>query len=453
MTRSRTTAAAVAAAAALIAPAAAVGLVPAGSTSCHVKLEAPAPRLVQAGETTLLTGALMCSPSSADQKQTVTFTQKVAGSSTSTTIGSTETNTEGRFQFTTLALERNSSFQATAQGVTSARRAVKVSPKVSISGPPDGSIIYTRMGPVLHTKGLTAFPEKITFSGQVSPTEAGDEAVLQRENAISGEEWHRIGQGIVGPTGAYSISHLFGIPGAASIRVLVRRTKTNAPGITETMSYEIVQAQNPNLTIFSSKNPLLYGEPVTISGEDKVGAGVTLALFARTPPAKAFAPIATTTTTTGGAYAFPTQIPLQNTAYKVVASGTGSVRARNSAALFEGVKFLLTGAPSATTVAQGQPLVFSGTVSPTVAGHPVYLQIQDPSGVAFHVVQVGSVGPTGTYSITYVPFVKGTRKYRVRVPGDLNHQSAGSATFSITTTEALSPINPSPNPVLPKEGH
>jgi hypothetical protein len=453
MTRIKTTAAVTAAAAALLALVSAGSGAALAATGCHIKLEAPAPRLVQSGETTLLTGALKCDPSAGDQKQTVTFSQRVAGSSTSTTIGTAETNTEGRFQFTTPALERNSAFTAAAAGVTSGHRAVKVSPKVSISGPPDGSIIYTRMGPILHAKGLTLFPSKVTWNGQVSPTEAGDEVVLQRENALSGEEWHRIGRTFVGPTGAYSISHVFSIPGAADIRVHVRRTKSNAAGISETLSYEILQAQNPNLTIYSSKNPLLYGEPVTITGEDKAGMGVKLTLFARNAGTKTFTAVATTTTTTGGAYAFPAQTPLQNTTYKVAAASPGPGLLRNSAALFEGVKFLLTAAPSATTVSQGSSVVFSGTVSPTVAGHAVYLQIQDLSGIGFHVVDVGTVSSTGTYSITYAPFVKGTRKYRIRVPGDIAHQGAASTLFSITTTESAFPIKLLPPILLPSEGH
>jgi len=331
---------------------------------------------------------------------------------------------------------------------------VKVSPKVTISGPPDGSILYTGHGPIFgsHT---SVFPNRVTFAGTVSPILAGDEVVLQRENAISGEEWHRIGTGSVTSTGTYSIKHTFAIPGSVDIRILVRRTKVSAPGVSESLSYVILQAQNPNLTIESSKNPAKYGEPVTISGVDKAGPGIALTLLARTPLTKKFLPVATTTTTTGGAYSFPAQTALVNTSYKVLAGGTGAAATRNSAPLFEGVKFGLTAAPSAMSVAQGQTLTFSGTVSPAVAGHPIYLQQKLPSGVGFHVIEIGTVASNGVYSLPYIPFVTGAHVYRVRVPGDPTHEGAGSQQYTVTTTTNLGVIDPEPphNGTPPGEGH
>ena len=189
-----------------------------------------------------------------------------------------------------------------------------------------------------------------------------DIAVVRRNVGAS------VGIGFVSSTGTYSIPHTFAVPGAADIRVVVRRTKVSAPGVSESLSYVILQAQNPNLTIESSKDPIKFGEPVTISGVDKAGPGISLTLFARTAASKKLSPVATTTTTTGGAYSFPAQTPLVNTSYKVTAAGTGPARALNSAALFEGVKFFLTATPSAESVLQGQTVTFAGTVSPAVAG-------------------------------------------------------------------------------------
>lgn len=455
MTRSRKMAATVAAAIGL----GAAALVPAGAgaaTGCHIKLNAVAPRLVQAGETALLFGQIRCVPGGLAAGQTVSYFERVAGGSV-TPIGTSSSDTLGKFQLTTPALEKNTYFYVGAAGAQSGRRLVTVSPKVTISGPPDGSVLYTGRGPIIHRFGTSAFPSKVTFSGKVSPTLAGDEVVLQRENAITGEQWHRIGHGsFVSSTGAYTIEHTFVVPGAANIRVLVRRTKVSARGVSEALSYEILQAQNPELTIFSSKNPVFYGEPVTINGEDKAGPGVKLTLLSRTASARKFKEVTTTMTTTGGSYTFPAQTALQNTSYKVVAAGPGSARSRNSAALFEGVKYLLTAEASTMTPTQGMPVVFSGTVTPAVAGHPVYLQVQNPSGIGFHVVNVGAVTSGGTYSITYVPFVPGVRTYRVRVPGDPINAGAGSGPITITTSAApASAINPEPpgNSTPPNEGH
>jgi len=457
MLRSKTMAAALAAAAGL----AAVGATGTGAsfaanpTGCHIKLESPAPRLVQDGETALVFGQINCVPGSVAASQTVSLFERVAGSAPSSTPAATATSdTAGRFQLTTPPLEKNTFVYVVANGVRSVRRLVKVSPKVTISGPPDGSVLYTGRGPVIGSH-CSVLSNRVTFSGAVSPTLAGDEVVLQRENAISGENWHRIGIGFVSSTGTYSIPHTFAVPGAADIRVVVRRTKVSAPGVSESLSYVILQAQNPNLTIESSKDPIKFGEPVTISGVDKAGPGISLTLFARTAASKKLSPVATTTTTTGGAYSFPAQTPLVNTSYKVTAAGTGPARALNSAALFEGVKFFLTATPSAESVLQGQTVTFAGTVSPAVAGHPIYLQKQNPSGIGFHVIEAGTVGPTGAYSLAYAPFVTGARVYRVRIPGDPAHEGAGSQTITVTTTLNTGLIRPEPrgNGTPPSEGH
>jgi len=457
MLRSKTMAAALAAAAALVVlVSAATGASTAvANTGCHIRLEPPAPRLVQDGETALAFGRIKCVPGSAAANQTVNLFEKVGSGAFSTTpVATTTSDTLGKFQLTTPALEKNTLLYVAAGSAKSARRLVRVSPKVTISGPPDGSILFTGRGPIFGSHA-GVFPSRVTFSGTVSPVLAGDEVVLQRENAISGEEWHRIGVGIVSATGTYSIQHTFVVPGSADIRVLVRRTQVSAPGVSESLSYVIVQAQNPSLTIESSKNPAKYGEPVTIRGVDKAGPGIGLTLVARTPLTKKYLPVATTTTTAGGAYAFPAQIALVNTSYKVVAGGAGSPRSRNSAPLFEGVKFGLTAAVSATSVAQGDTVTFSGTVSPAVAGHPVYLQEQNAGGIGFHVIEVGGVALTGTYSLPYAPFVAGAHVYRVRVPGDPAHEGAASQQFTVTTTVNLGVINPEPprNGAPPNEGH
>jgi hypothetical protein len=443
-------------AAALAVGAALLALAPAGATArrgplglggCNMTLNA-APRLVQSSETALLFGRLTCRGGTSVSGQTISFFEHAAGTSGASAIGSSSTDSAGLFQTTTPALVTNSTFFATALGGVSSRRTVKVAPKVTISGPPDGAVLYTGRGKFLHIGSV--FSNRVTFSGQVSPSQAGAQVSLQRENAIGGEEWHRIGRGVVGPTGAYSIPHTFRIPGSVNIRVVARRTKTSAPGISESLSYVIMQSQNPNLTIFSSKNPVFYGEPVTISGEDKAGEGVKLTLFARSSPGKAWVPVALTTTTAGGAYAFAAQTPLVKTSYKVAGGGV------NSAALFEGVKYALTASPAASSVAQGTPILFTGTVTPAVAGHAIYLQVQNQSGIGFHVLQVGTVSASGTYSVGYIPFVLGTRKYRVRVPGDPANQGASSALFTISVTPApLALINPEPpgNSKPPSEGH
>jgi hypothetical protein len=418
--------------------------------SCRLNLNA-APRFIEAGESAVVFGTLLCPAGTSAANQAVTILQRSAGTPGVSTAGTATTDATGHYQLTTPALQTNSFFYATALGAQSGKRPVKVSPKVSLSGPADGSQLFTGAGPFIHSHALRfGLRNKVTFTGTVSPADAGAIVVLQRQNAIGGEEWRRIGLGQVGQGGTYAITHTFAVPGDANIRVVVRPRKLNSRGASESLSYEISQAQNPALTINSSADPISYGQPVTISGTIAAGAGTPLTLLARPRLQSKFSPVASTVSTTGGAYTFGVQTPLQSTFYQVTGAGKASAR------LFEGVKYGLTAAASASTVQAGQPLTFSGTVTPAHAGHAVYLQAQNASGIGFHVVEVGTVSAGSTYSITHTPFNTGAKKYRVKVPGDPENQGVASPLFGVEVTpapaSALIPEAPG-NSTPPSEGH
>ena len=138
---------------------------------------------------------------------------------------------------------------------------------------------------------FTGFRNRATFTGAVSPADAGAELVLQRENATSSEEWNAIQLGTVEEGGLYSITHTFGVPGDANIRVVVRpHGKFSVRGISNTLSYGISQKQNPSLTILTTSYSVPYGSPVTLSGILAAGAGKIVTLQARTF-GKEFAPV------------------------------------------------------------------------------------------------------------------------------------------------------------------
>ncbi|HYM54692.1 MAG TPA: hypothetical protein VES97_04975, partial [Solirubrobacteraceae bacterium] len=141
------------------------------------------------------------------------------------------------------------------------------------------------------------------------------------------------------------------------------------------------------------------------------------------------------------------QTPLASTFYRVTAGGISST------VLFEGVKYALTAGASAGTIQSGQALTFAGTVSPDHVGHVVYLERENAFRGGFHVVDVGTVGPNSTYSISH--FVFGSRRvvFRVRVPGDPANQAASSSTFAVEVTPApFGSLRPQIPGVLPTEG-
>jgi hypothetical protein len=418
------------------------------SNGCRIDVNV-APRFIETGETTLVYGTLACPAGTSVENQTVTIFGRSAASPAPSALGTATTDKTGAYQFPTQPLSANTQFYATADGAQSGRKGVKVSPKISLVGPPDGSQLFTGGGPAFraHTRRL-GLSNKVVFSGTVSPEDENAIVALQRENSAGGEEWHRIDAGTVGAGGKYTIVHTFAVPGDANIRVIVHARKRNAPGASESFSYEISQAENPALTIENSADPIPFGQPVAIDG--KIAApSAPVTLLERNRLQRGFTAIATVTAGSDGSYAFPTQTPQQSTFYKVTGAGKTSSR------LYEGVRYGLTASASASSVQAGQPIVFSGTVTPGHAGHPVYLQVQNGTGVGFHTVEVGKVTSAGTYALEHTLYATGTRQLRVKVPGDPENQGVASSLFAVEVTpapsSALTPEAPN-NSSQPAEG-
>lgn len=412
---------------------------PRGRCAINIRV---AERQITAGEQVEVKGLLRCTPPASAGSQAVTLYEHVAGTAGYVPVQSTTTDANGFYGFKPPALDANTSFYVRSHGAQSGREKARVSLQVTLTGPPEGTQI------------TTGAPNKQTFSGTVSPADVGARVILQRQNAVTGNEWHRIGIGQVvagGPTGGtYTIAHTFRVPGDASIRVLVRSDRINSPSASTPLEYEISQAQNPSLTILSSADPIAYGQSTTISG---VLAGATtpqtVTLLARTVHQHGFAPIAEVSTDTSGNYSFPAQPPVNSTLYRVQGA------AQKSAVLYEGVKNVLTAEVSANTVQAGEALTFKGTVAPDQTGHIIYLERQNALGTSFHVVQVGHVLPGSVYSIVHQVYVPGTKVFRVDIPGGPDNGRAVSQPFTIIVTpappSALTPEAPG-NSSLPSEG-
>ena len=97
---------------------------------------------------------------------------------------------------------------------------------------------------------------------------------------------------------------------------------------------------------------------------------------------------------------------------------------------------MLTAEVSSTTVEAGQPVNFSGTVAPDDSGHVIYLEAENASHTAFHVIQVARVLPGSTYLIVHQFYVPGTKVVRIEVPGGPGNGRAVSQPFTIEVTPA-----------------
>lgn len=413
----------------------------ASPSGCKLSLQAE-PRTLTAGEAPQLFGRLHC-PSGSAAEQMVTLYGHSAGQPNQA-LGSATTDAGGYFTLVAPAPATDTLYYVSAAGATSASKAVKVAPEVTIHGPDETKAL------------LTGVSSRVSFSGAVSPSDAGAEVVLQREQAVGTEEWHAIQRGVVHGNGEYSLVHIFKIPGDANIRVIVRpHRRFSAFGASTPLSYVISQRENPLLTLMAkgsgpSSDPILFAQTLTLHGVLAGGAGQAITLQARSKRGQ-FATVATTTANSAGEYSFP-QAPQENTAYKVLGGG------RHSAVLFEGVKYVLTAGVSAATVQAGQTLTFAGTVTPFREGHVVYLERQNANGGGYHVVDLGTVtagpGATGSYSISHAFFGMGKQILRIKVPGDPANEGVASAPFTIEVTPSpAAALRVLPPERLPGEGH
>ena len=287
---------------------------------------------------------------------------------------------------------------------------------VTLTGPADGSNLET--GPA----------HKVTFSGTVAPFTVGDSVLLQRQNADTGKGWGTIDRGKVRPGGTYSITHTFRVPGDANIRVLVRGTRRNIASASNVLSYEISQAQNPNLTLTPSADPITVGQSVVLTGQPP-GWRRPADSAARGDPRPAPHPGGDDHRRLAGQLLVHPDAGAQ---HDLPGQGRGQVLG----AAVRGREGPAHGVGDAGTISAGQSVTFSGTVAPNKAGHVIYLQRQNPTGNGFHTVQVTNVGPGSVYSITRRLFTPGTKVFRVLIPGGPSNQGAASSPFTITVNPA-----------------
>ena len=407
---------------------------PRGRCAINIRV---APRLITAGEQVEVKGRLECLPLAGAGSQAVTLYEYVAGTAGYVPVQSTTTDTSGVYEFKPPALSANTSFYVRSHGAQSGRKKARVAVQVTLTGPPEGTQIET------------GAPNKQTFSGTVSPADVGARVILQRQNALTGNEWRRIDSGAVEGNGTFSITHAFIVPGDASIRVLVRSQRRNVPSESNVLGYEVSQAQNAELTINSSADPIPYGQSVTLSGTLAGGADQSVTLLARTVRQRGFARVAQTTTDSSGNYTFAALAPINSTFYKVQGEG------KTSAVLFEGVKDVLSAQVSATSIPEGQTLTFTGSVVPSHPGHIVYVERQNASGEGFHVVQVQRLSAESTFSMPYQVYSTGSQVFRVYIPGGPENEGDASQLFTILVTPVpaaqLTPEAPG-NSTTPSEG-
>lgn len=275
----------------------------------------------------------------------------------------------------------------------------------------------------------TATP--ISFTGTVTPANAGRRVLLQSQVGVNGDRWVAIDGGFVRADGNYTIIHRFRVPGDRTLRTVLQPNRRTLRTASTPISITVQQLQAPGFTIGASADPIDFGQSVTVSGTLSGGANTSVTLFARNEWRGRLHAIATGTTDGGGNYSF-TQSPPRNTVYQVRVTTRPSQR---TARLFEGVKDVVSIAASASSVTVGQAVTFTGTIQPSKVGHLILLQRLD--GAIWQTIAYGRVGAGSAYSIPYTPVVAGSAQYRTVVPGGPVNQRGVSSAVQVTA-------NPSP---------
>lgn len=123
-----------------------------------------------------------------------------------------------------------------------------------------------------------------------------------------------------------------------------------------------------SVTIQATPNPVVYGSRITITGQatGKNNGGATVTLYAKSAPASAAKPVATTTSSATGQYQFKTA-PSTNTVYSVkVHTAPQATSADVAVKVAVKVTLSLTGGAG--------HMFFGGFVSPSYTGKSVLIQ-------------------------------------------------------------------------------
>ena len=188
---------------------------------------------------------------------------------------------------------------------------------------------------------------------------------------------------------------------------------------------------NRGLTINATPNPIIAGEGVLIYGQLRGGdvAGQPVKLYHRINPSPQFSLIGKTTTDKFGFYAFTRAEGIVYTNRSWFVRGLAGAHSRT---VHERVSAEVTLQANMTSADTGQPIVFSGHVTPNHAFQRVFLQVQKGATNNWLTVASTRLGPGSNYAISHHWRMPGERVVRVLFPGDRRNIEGASDPLSIT---------------------
>jgi hypothetical protein len=285
------------------------------------------------------------------------------------------------------------------------------------------------------TSATTA--DTVNFSGTVSPAHNGQRVVLQEQdpNSANGTGWKSIDSGYTNSNSGYTITHRFRSPGSYVLRAYFPNDPRNIAGQSASIALTVQQEQNPSFTINASAQPITDGQSETISGTlysagstTAVAPNASVTLYGRTGTG-AFKALQSSQTDSSGNYKFTT-MPEYKTVY-YVSAGHG----QKTAVLYVGVQDVVNAALSTSTIAVGDAVKVTGTVTPDHTGHQLFLQQENSAGQWVD-VETGYVGSGSKFAFSYTPGMTGTLNLRVQITGGPWSIGGISSTLPLTVSGA-----------------
>jgi hypothetical protein len=359
--------------------------------------------------------------------QTIRLFHRINPADQFSLIGTTTTDSSGRYEFTRAdgIVVSNRSWFVRGPALSHSKVVHEhVAAAVSISpDPASGGVVPVQTR------------QPITFTGHVAPDHSGQIVKLQ-VSRDQGDDWRTIKTGQLGPGSNYSITEAWRIAGPREVRVVLPPDPRNTRGISDSVSVLVQQRQITGFSIQSSDQLIPYNSQATISGVlDHPGTttpdgGESVSLWAHMPQGGPYKVVSGPVTTgADGSYSFTVQ-PSTNEWYVVRETFAPQI---HTAQLFQGVQDLVSmSGPSSATV--DQHIDFTGTVTPDKSGHVIYLQKLGADN-EWHTVEVGTVNAGSTFSFGWTFGAAGAKQFRARILGGPVDVGGASAPVSVTVTQ------------------
>jgi hypothetical protein len=196
-------------------------------------INSPSP-IIPEGGTTTISGVLDKAGTNVVEPDTEVTLYGNTATGPQTPLATTMTGADGSYSFPNQAPKSNTVYKV----------------KTTLAPARHSAALYEGVSSVLSLSATPMAPEigqAVTFSGTVSPADAGQYIYLQRQDANG--DWYDVGVHVVGAAGAYTFYRVFGAAGAHSFRTRVYGDGENVGGASTPVTINVSGTVAPASTL------------------------------------------------------------------------------------------------------------------------------------------------------------------------------------------------------------